>query len=179
MQGLMGGCAGVHGRRPRLVSQGEIQRELTQPYGTKPPPTWHSDPQECHPARLDWGTHPPHLTFDGTHCVRAPMAGTEQKIVQITSQGSSAGCQADKIVRTLEKGPMVDVGGMVCLRGSGDIVPASMRMSEPFGQIELLQRLALRLDTAVTARQHAGTVFSPFHHSQDMFQSRVRWLTIL
>ncbi|KAK9843101.1 hypothetical protein WJX74_006995 [Apatococcus lobatus] len=162
---------GVYGRRPRLVSQDEIQRELTQPYGTKPPPTWHWGPQECHPARLDWGPYPHNLTFDGTHCLRAPLARTEQKILHITSHDSTAKIHAQKMVRALEKGPLVDVGGMVCLKSSGDIVPASMRMSEPFGKVELLQRLALDLDTAVTVRQHAGTTFSPIHHFQDMFQS--------
>ena len=152
------------------MSQDEIQQELTQPYGTKPPPTWHWGPQECHPARLDWGGHPPDLAFDGTHCLKPPMAGTEQRIAHITSQASSAGMlQADKVLEELS----ADAAGQGWLKGSWEGLPASLRMSEPFGKVELLERLALRLDTAITARQHAGTIFSPVHHHQDMFQPMV------
>lgn len=152
------------------MSQEEIQRELTQPYGTKPPPTWHWGPQESHPARLDWGPDPPDLAFDGTHCLKPPMAGTEQRIAHITSQASSVSMlQTDKMLEALSS----DAVGQGWLKGSAEAIPASMRMSEPFGKVELLERLALRLDTAVTARQHAGATFSPVHHYQDMFQPKV------
>ena len=166
------------------MSKEDIQHELTQPYGDRPPPTWHWGPQELHPALLDWGGDPPTLAFDGTHCLPAPLLWTEQHILDLTSRGlkppqqaKRSGKESPRCVNASQK--KQDAGWQKAIRAfkeSEDSPPATTRMGDAFGKAQLREGLALKLDKTVNAKQHGGSTYRSVFHSQDLFQPGVQRL---
>ncbi len=177
----------MYGRRPQRISQEIIQQELQQPYGDRPPPTWHWGPQERHPALLDWGDDPPMLTFDGTHCIPSPLRWTERHILDLATrhlklqhiqEPKDTPLSPRQGIKALDQ--QMDMSWHEALKvlGAGeDPPPPTMRMSDAFGRAQLLERLALKLDGKVTTKQHGDSTYRPVFHSQDLFQPAVSSLT--